>query len=130
MKKLFIILILSVFLSGCTTKYVTGPISGKKYYYDYVFTDPFNIKKYAEEYRQHYIQIHPDLTQQIKNCILNKKICIGMTKEDVIASWGTPKDINKSVGSWGVHEQWIYGNPLYGAQYLYFENGKLTSWQD
>lgn len=56
----------------------------------------------------------------------NKQIMIGMTKEMVLDSWGDPKDINRSVGSWGVHEQWVYGN----NQYLYFENGKLTSWQD
>ncbi len=56
--------------------------------------------------------------------IVNGYIWLGMTKEMAIDSWGHPDDINKSVGSWGVHEQWIYGN-----QYLYFENGKLTSWQ-
>lgn len=53
-------------------------------------------------------------------------IWIGMTKEMVLESWGEPKDINRTVGSWGVHEQWIY----YGDKYLYIENGKLTSWQD
>ena len=42
-----------------------------------------------------------------------------------LESWGQPDDINRSVGSWGVHEQWVYGD-----EYLYFENGKLTSWQD
>ena len=54
------------------------------------------------------------------------KIQIGMTKEMVEDSWGKPNDINRTVGSWGVHEQWIYDS----GRYLYFENGKLTSWQD
>ena len=53
------------------------------------------------------------------------KIKIGMTKEMVEDSWGKPDDINRTVGSWGVHEQWVYG-----STYLYFENGKLTSFQD
>ena len=57
--------------------------------------------------------------------IFNGKIWLGMTKEMVIDSWGQPRDINKSVGSWGVHEQWVYYN-----SYLYFRNGKLTSWQN
>jgi hypothetical protein len=57
--------------------------------------------------------------------ILNKKIWLGMTDDMARLSWGKPSDINRSVGSWGVHEQWIYGNT-----YLYFENGILTSWQD
>ena len=47
-----------------------------------------------------------------------------MSPEETKLSWGDPKKINKSVGSWGVHEQWVYEN-----QYLYFENGKLASFQ-
>ena len=49
-----------------------------------------------------------------------------MSEQMVIESWGKPNEINRTVGSWGVHEQWIYP----GKQYLYIENGKLTSWQD
>lgn len=52
---------------------------------------------------------------------------IGMSKQDVLdSSWGEPKKINTSIGSWGTHEQWVYGN----GNYLYFENGKLTSIQN
>lgn len=36
-----------------------------------------------------------------------------------------PDRVNVSVGSWGRHEQWVYSNLIY----LYFENGKLGSWQ-
>lgn len=51
---------------------------------------------------------------------------IGMSQEDVIASsWGRPESINKSIYSFGVHEQWVYG----GRNYLYFKNGVLDSIQ-
>jgi hypothetical protein len=50
---------------------------------------------------------------------------IGITREMAIISLGNPIDINKTVGSWGVHEQWVYNNNMY----LYFENDKLTSYQ-
>ena len=50
---------------------------------------------------------------------------IGMNKEMATISLGSPNDINRTVGSWGVHEQWVYDN-----LYLYFENGKLTSYQN
>lgn len=50
---------------------------------------------------------------------------IGMNREMATISLGSPDDINRTVGSWGVHEQWVYDN-----LYLYFENGKLTSYQD
>jgi len=57
--------------------------------------------------------------------ILNHSIWIGMTDDMAIESIGSSKSINKSVGSWGVHEQWVYEK-----RFLYFENGKLTSWQE
>lgn len=57
--------------------------------------------------------------------ISNHRIWIGMTPDMARKSIGKPKDINKSTGSYGSHEQWVYDN-----RYLYFENGKLTSWQD
>jgi len=57
--------------------------------------------------------------------IINHKLQLGMTKDMVIESWGQPKNINKSVYSWGVHEQWVYD-----SRYLYFEDGILTSWQE
>lgn len=63
--------------------------------------------------------------QNIVNKIDNHQIWIGMTQTMARLSIGNPKDINSSTGSWGVHEQWIYNN-----RYLYFENGKLTSFQN
>lgn len=49
----------------------------------------------------------------------------GMNKEMAIISLGEPNSINRTVGVWGIHEQWVYDNI-----YLYFENGKLKSYQD
>jgi hypothetical protein len=83
--------------------------------------------------RESYVKEHPELDGKTKKAILAEKIIIGMSKEEVIASWGNPHDINKSVGSWGVHEQWVYGywsyNVFIPTSYLYFENEKLTGWQ-
>jgi hypothetical protein len=50
-----------------------------------------------------------------------------MTSEMAQESRGKPQKNNRSIGAWGVHEQWVY---QYARIYLYFENGKLTSWQD
>ena len=75
---------------------------------------------------QQYINDHPELSERIKQYILKEKIVLGMTKEDVEASWGKPNDIHRSVYSFGVHEQWIYGS----RNFLYFEDCILTSWQD
>lgn len=48
-----------------------------------------------------------------------------MTKEMCKEAWGEPYDINRSSGSWGTHEQWVYG-----SSYLYFEGNKLTAIQN
>ena len=51
---------------------------------------------------------------------------IGMTEEMARMSLGNPNDINSSSGIWGVHEQWVYEIGIN----LYFENGKLSSYQN
>jgi hypothetical protein len=52
-------------------------------------------------------------------------VSIGMTGEQVRkSSWGRPKSINETITARGKHEQWVYG-----GNYLYFENGVLTSIQ-
>ena len=54
-------------------------------------------------------------------------VSIGMSKQDVLDSnWGKPDHINTTTTRYGVHEQWVYG----GGNYLYFENGILTSIQN
>ncbi len=56
-----------------------------------------------------------------------KNPTLGMTYDEVKASlWGEPYDINRTVTQYGTHEQWVYGN----GQYLYFDDGILTSFQD
>ena len=62
------------------------------------------------------------------------KISLGMPRDLVAEAWGNPNKINKSVGRFGVHEQWVYShgeNYLHAAkrQYVYIENGVVTSWQ-
>ena len=50
-----------------------------------------------------------------------------MTKEEVLQSnWGKPEKVNKTTNQYGVHEQWVYP----GYQYLYFDDGILTSIQN
>ena len=83
--------------------------------------------KYMAQIRAIYVRKHgarwdPQFQQDVREGLIR----IGMTKEMVLASWGQPRDINRSVGSWGVNEQWVYAY----SQYLYFENGKLESFQD
>jgi hypothetical protein len=53
-----------------------------------------------------------------------QQIWIGMDTDQVRASRGKPKRINRSLGSYGVRDQWIYGD-----ESVYVENGKVVAYQ-
>ena len=55
-----------------------------------------------------------------------------MIPNEAIAAFGTPGDINSHGGAYGSGEQWVYvgsESEIGDEFYLYFEEGKLTSWQ-
>lgn len=92
--------------------------------------------------RQNYIKTHPGISSQVRDAILNGDILIGMTEEQVVASRGRPYKTNRTTGSFGIHEQWVMVTSTPGVigaygidskakeyAYIYFENGKVTSWQ-
>ena len=73
----------------------------------------------------------PTWTYEICTLIATERVALGMTPEMARASWGIPSDINHLVNSGGVHDQWVYRWLASSSpRYLYFDNGKLTSWQD
>ncbi len=72
-------------------------------------------------------------------------IRVGETQDAILERWGKPDDINRTIVTDGEGEQWVYNckyftpcssfcdceRYYYGpCVYLYFENGKLTSWPD
>jgi len=91
--------------------------------------------EYLIKARQDYIDSHSQRPQKIKECIAKGSIMRGMTKEEVIVSWGDTLYKNKTVTAFGESEQWVYnkwigeGADISNRQYLYFENGILDSWQ-
>ena len=77
-----------------------------------------------------------DYYPEFKNAVANHYLVIGMPEAVVELSTGEPNEINRSVGSWGVHMQWIYRDGFNKGvkdgktKYVYIENAILTSWQD
>ena len=63
---------------------------------------------------------------------------IGMTQDELLELEHSPNEILKSASSTivegklvtTVSERWIYYDSLYSAQYLYWENGILVSWEE
>ena len=82
------------------------------------------MEKVHEEDEKYYIKRYGEATY-IK--IVMHKYWIGMTSDMALLSLGYPDKINRSVGSWGVHEQWIYNSK---ELYLFFENEILNSYQE
>ena len=56
--------------------------------------------------------------------VAEREIVIGMNKNMVKDAWGDPDHINTTQGTYGAHEQWVYGK-----RYIYFKNGIVTSKQ-
>ncbi len=63
-------------------------------------------------------------SDEIWNLICQGKIRIGISEEELKLSWGEPKKINKTVVSGIESKQYVYKD-----QYVYIENGIITSFQ-
>ncbi|TAN12943.1 MAG: DUF4124 domain-containing protein [Burkholderiaceae bacterium] len=66
---------------------------------------------------------------RLLRAVATGKVTPGMTAEQMRTSWGSPTSINRSVGSYGVHEQWVYRWSNGKTQYVYLQNGVVTSFQ-
>lgn len=75
--------------------------------------------------RDWYCRTHPDLPQRTASAICWGELHIGMTREQVRASWGPPQRINQTTTLSGVQEQWVYAI----TRHAYFEDGRLVSWR-
>lgn len=58
--------------------------------------------------------------------IRQRKIRLGISECTLHASWGRATRENRSVGSWGVRIQHVYGS----RNYVYTRNGRVESWQN
>jgi hypothetical protein len=66
-------------------------------------------------------------SQRAIKAVLAEKIYLGMTPEQVRASWGEPDDINRTLSTYGTKEQWVYRD---ADAYVYFRDGRVTTIQD
>ena len=81
---------------------------------------------YIYNLKSRIVNLHPEWSASVIDAILNSDVEIGMTKEQVQASRGLPKDVVVSIENSGIREKWHYG----GSRYLYFENGKFAGSKD
>jgi hypothetical protein len=90
---------------------------------------PCAVATKGEVVKLDYVQSSTEQDARISAAIAAGKVRTGMTAAEVKRSWGSPTKINTSIGSYGKHEQWVYERENYKNQYLYIQNGVLTSMQ-
>lgn len=92
--------------------------------------DPGYIFRRTERRRHHEKIEKPtrDYGERLRyrNAAVKGEILMGMTEDEVVRSRGRPLDINRSTGSFGVHEQWVYQHPNGSRYYIYLDNGEVT----
>lgn len=66
-------------------------------------------------------------SSQEKLAISNREVVLGMDECALAAALGKPESVNRSVGSYGRHDQWVYRRG--GYAYVYTEDGKVRSYQ-
>lgn len=71
----------------------------------------------------------PYYTQQEKMFALRKQdILLGMTKADVIQSWGKPLQVDYAGNPQNENERWLY-KANGASKYIYFEAGEVQGWE-
>jgi len=87
-----------------------------------------SISGCAAKYRQRYINSHPDLPEEIKECILSRNIVKGMSKEQALLSIGKPDKKDTYENYFGITEIWAYGDSASKKfSMLYFDaQGRLV----
>lgn len=74
---------------------------------------------------ERYAQLKSTYGEEDAKLMIDGKVKIGWTQQMCREAWGAPNDINKTITSSKVHEQWVYRKG-----YLYFDNGILTTIQN
>lgn len=59
------------------------------------------------------------------------RVAIGMTERELVEAWGNPAKVNSDMyGGGRISKQWIYERGSNGTQYVYTQDGLVTSIQD
>jgi hypothetical protein len=63
--------------------------------------------------------------KDIEAAVIERRVLLGMTTEQVTLAWGRPQRINQTLQYSGLSEQWVYST----STLVYFENGRVTAIQ-
>jgi hypothetical protein len=65
-----------------------------------------------------------------QSAIRTRDVILGMSRQEVLESWGEPAQREVAGRGNSGHERWTYGSrfSLQGARTLIFEDGRITGW--
>lgn len=68
---------------------------------------------------------------RVQQAIRTRDVILGMTRQDVMASWGEPNQREMAGRGSNGHERWTYGSrySLGESRTVIFENGKVAGWR-
>lgn len=87
-----------------------------------------NWEPYRDAIQAELFKRNPQWTEDERRLIAAEQISVGVSTEVVLASWGRPRNINRTTTAGGTAEQWCYGG-IYDPRFVYFENGYVTAIQ-
>ena len=65
----------------------------------------------------------------IQLATMEKRVVVGMTADQVRASWDKPDNVNRTETAFGTSEQWVYRKGNARTNYVYLNNGVVTTFQ-
>ncbi len=86
---------------------------------------------YSEDQCSHIMGNLYDVDQNSDHlqAVIDGRLVIGMDWRLLLFSWGAPNDANVTTSVVGQTAQWVYGDPLAKANYVYVNNGIVSSVQ-
>jgi hypothetical protein len=135
-KKVGLISFLALSAQGCALLHMDG--AGFEDMDDLNASNPYNNQRSPSaasrdgNYEQ---RDENDRQSRLLSAISHQDIVLGMDQSQVMAAWGSPRDVETAGNSGSGAERWLYysGNSLaYGMnrpRIVYFENGHVVGWE-
>lgn len=70
-------------------------------------------------------------SRRANRAIESRDVVLGMTRQQVMSSWGEPQQREAAGARAAGHERWTYGSrySLNGSRVVIFENGRVAGWR-
>lgn len=87
------------------------------------------VNKADRKRRHRFLTDNPQLPRRIKAAVKDGQVCIGMTPEQVVASWGEPFQKGRGFAlGLGEYDCWFYRGSAGRVLFVNLVNGSVTGW--